>query len=281
MVIVISIEEAATLGASAAASPGASVGPWTRPSPRPIQVSMPMDSFSPPEPGRPWPLGVTFEEGGANVAVFSEHAHLVELCLFAADGGREIARLRLPGRTDHVHHGLVSGLRPGQVYGLRAHGPWAPARGHRFNPHRLLLDPYARALTGRFLWAGPNLVDPADPFALDPRDSASFVPKGVMTGPAGPRPPGSTGPRPAVSWDRTVLYELHVKGMTRRHPAVPAELRGTYLGLAHPAVLEHLLKLGVTTVELMPVMAFLDERRLAERGLANYWGYNPFAFFVP
>ena len=228
-------------------------------------------------PGRPWPLGVTPEEGGANVAVVSEAAERVELCLFDPSGRRELQRVALPERADGVFHGHVEGLRAGQVYGLRAHGPWDPKRGQRFNPHRLLLDPYARRLTGRFTWAGAHLVDPADPFAFDPRDTGGLVPKGVVT--ARPAPPAALE-RPRTPWEHTVLYEAHVKGMTRLHPEVPAARRGTYQGLAHPAVLDHLVKLGVTTVELMPVMAFLDERRLVEKGLVNYWGYNPYAFFV-
>jgi isoamylase len=231
-----------------------------------------------PRPGRPFPLGVTFAEGGANVAVFSDHAERIELCLFDAGGERETARVMLPERTDAVFHGFVAGLRPGQVYGFRAHGPWAPEHGHRFNPTKLLLDPYARALAGRFRWEGPNLVDPGDPFVLDPRDSAPFVPKGVMT--ADPGPAADPG-RPATAWERTILYEAHVKGLTKLHPEVPEAERGTYRGLAHPAVLEHLVRLGITTVELMPVAAFLDELRLVRLRLANHWGYNPYAFMVP
>jgi glycogen operon protein len=221
-------------------------------------------------------LGVTFVEDGANVAVFSAHAERIELCLFDADGTRETARVTLPERTDQVFHGFVADLRPGQVYGFRAHGPWAPEHGHRFNPAKLLLDPYARAVTGRFRWEGPNLVDPASPFALDPRDSAPFVPKGVMT--AAPVPLAG---RPGTAWERTILYEAHVKGLTRLHPKLPEAVRGTWRGLAHPAVLEHLVRLGVTTVELMPVAAFLDELRLVRLGLQNHWGYNPYAFMVP
>ena len=226
-------------------------------------------------PGRPFPLGVTLEDGGANVAVFSAHAERIELCLFDPTGAHETARLTLPERTDQVFHGFVPGLAQGQIYGLRAHGPWAPERGHRFNPAKLLLDPYARVVIGRFRWAGPNLVDPAAPFVLDPRDSAPYVPKAVLTA-----PPTSDPDRPRTPWDRTILYEAHVKGLTRLHPAVPAAERGTYLGLAHPAVLDHLVRLGITAIELLPVAAFLDELRLVRLGLANHWGYNPYAFQV-
>ena len=227
------------------------------------------------QPGRPFPLGVTLTPEGANIAVFSAHAERIELCLFDRSGAHELARLTLPEQTDHVFHGFVPGLTAGQIYGLRAHGPWAPRRGHRFNPHRLLLDPYARAVVGRLVWDGPNLVDPADPLAFDPRDNAGLVPKGVMTG-----APQLSHARPSVPWGETVLYEAHVRGMTMQHPRVPGRLRGTYLGLAEPAVLEHLVRLGITTVELLPVWAFLDELRLTRLGLRNHWGYNPFAFMA-
>jgi glycogen operon protein len=221
-------------------------------------------------------LGVSFAGNGVNLAVFSAHAERVELCLFDPKGEREIARSWLPERTDQVFHGFFAGLRPGQVYGLRAHGSWAPERGQRFNPAKLLLDPHARAVTGAFRWAGPNLVDPAAPFALDPRDSAPFVPKGVMLPAPDAAPAG-----PGTPWERTVLYEAHVKGLTRLHPELPERERGTWRGLAHPAVLEHLVRLGVTAVELMPVAAFLDELRLVRLGLSNYWGYNPYALLAP
>jgi glycogen operon protein len=210
--------------------------------------------------------------------VFSAHAERVELCLFDSSGERELVRLPLPERTDGVFHGFFPGLRPSQVYGLRAHGAFAPERGHRFNPAKLLLDPHVRAVQGAFRWEGPNLVDLAAPFALDPRDSAPFVPKGVMRPAPGPAA-GDPG-RPGTPWDRTVLYEAHVRGLSARHPAVPERERGTYRALAHPAVLDHLVKLGVTTVELMPVAAFLDELRLVRLGLKNYWGYNPYAFLA-
>ena len=229
-------------------------------------------------PGRPWPLGLSFIEDGANLAVFSEHAEAIELCLFDEAGAAETARLLLPERTDGVFHGHLPGLAPGQVYGLRAHGPWDPAQGHRFNPAKLLLDPYARALSGSFRWAGPNLVDETRPFVLDPRDSAPFVPKAVALPMPQPAPEES---RPRLPWDRTLLYEAHVKGISRLHPTVPAAERGTYGALGHPALIEHLTRLGITTIELLPVAAFLDERRLVHQGLVNYWGYNPHAFMVP
>ncbi len=228
-------------------------------------------------PGLPFPLGVTLSAEGANVAIFSAHASRIELCLFDETGARETARLALPEITDQVFHGFFPGLRTGQVYGLRAHGPWAPERGHRFNPAKLLLDPYAKVVTGRVEWAGPNLVDPQSPFELDPRDTAAVVPKGVIWGAA--KTDGDPG-RPGTPWEQTVLYEAHVRGLTKLHPAVPEALRGTYLGLADPAVLDHLVKLGITAIELMPVAAFADELRLVRLGLSNYWGYNPYAFMA-
>ena len=229
-------------------------------------------------PGRPWPLGVTPDAHGANVAVVSEAAERIELCLFDPSGRQERRRVTLPGRTDGVFHGYLKGFEVGDLYGLRAHGPWDPRRGQRFNPHRLLLDPYARKLRGPFTWAGGHLVDPEAPFAFDPRDTAPWMPKGVVTHPPTPALPLGA---PRTAWPDTVVYELHVKGMTQLHPELPPAQRGTYGGLAHPRVLDHLVKLGVTTVELMPVTAFLDEGRLVRSGLRNYWGYNPFAFFVP
>jgi glycogen operon protein len=229
-------------------------------------------------PGRPFPLGAEVVESGVSFAVFSAHAERIELCLFDSEGVVETRRLSLPERTDQVFHGLVEGLGPGQVYGLRAYGPWTPELGHRFNPHKLLLDPYAKALQGRFRWTGPNLVDPDDPFAFDPRDSAPFVPKAVVLPPL---PAVPNAERPDTPWDRTVIYEAHVKGLTKQHPALPAAERGTYLGLAHPRVIEHLVGLGITAVELLPVAAFLDELRLVRLGLANHWGYNSYAFMAP
>lgn len=226
-------------------------------------------------PGLPWPLGVTPSAQGANVAVVSSVADRIELCLLDGEG-RETARLALPERSGDIHHGFLPGLGVGSAYGFRAHGPWDPARGLRCNPAKLLLDPYARAISGTVLWEGPNLVDPSDPLTLDPRDSAPFVPKALVTALPEASPAG-----PGMPWDRTFIYEAHVKGMTRLHPAVPEAERGRFAGLGHPAVVEHLVRLGITAVELLPVAAFLDERRLVAQGLVNYWGYNPLALMAP
>mgnify|MGYP001764827639 CR=1 FL=1 len=229
---------------------------------------------------------MTPQEGGANVAVHSAHATRVELCLFDADGGAEVERLTLPERTGHVFHGFVPGLAPGARYGLRAHGPWAPHEGHRFNAAKLLVDPYARALDRAFA-LHPALQASRDDGAPDPLDSAPWVPKAIVM-PARERWEAerraglATAPRrPRTPWDRTVLYEMHVRGFTQRHPEVPARLRGTCAGLVHPSALAHLARLGVTAVELMPVAAAVDEPHLARLGLTNYWGYNTVGWMVP
>ena len=229
------------------------------------------------ESGRPEPLGVTPGHGGANVAVYSAHATAIDLCLFDPSDGHERERIRLPERTGGVFHGFVPGLAAGDRYGLRAHGPYDVRAGHRFNPAKLLVDPYARALDRPFAPHRATLGESADGATRDDTDSASFVPKGVVT----PAPPPATDGRPRVPWAQTVLYELHVRGYTRSHPGVPEALRGTCAGLAHPAAIEHLTRLGITTVELMPIAAAVDERHLADHGLVNYWGYNPAALFVP
>ena len=228
-------------------------------------------------PGSPESLGVTPGPHGANVAVFSAHATAIELCLYDRAGQREVERIALPERTGDVRHGFVAGVAAGDRYGLRAHGPYDPREGHRFNPAKLLVDPYVRALDRRFAY-DPAMVGGGDDRATrDDTDSASFVPKGIVM----PRAMPSAAQPPRVPWARTILYELHVRGFTRAHPGVPEALRGTCAGLAHPAALAHLIRLGVTTVELMPVAAAIDERHLARQGLANYWGYNPAALFVP
>ena len=226
-------------------------------------------------PGSPEPLGVTLCKGGANVAVFSAHASAIEMCLFDAAGGTELERIALPERTGDVFHGFVPGLEAGTRYGLRAHGPWDPRHGHRFNAAKLLVDPYSTALDRRFA-LHPALAGAMADGTRNDTDSAPFVPKSVATMP-GRR--AAAGVR--VAWPDTVIYELHVRGYTKTHPEVPAALRGTCAGLAHPRAIEHLVRLGITTVELMPVAAWIDERHLPPLGLANYWGYNPVALMAP
>ena len=231
--------------------------------------------------GRPYPLGIHWDGEGANVAVFSENATRIELCLFSDDGRRETRRLALPERSGSVRHGYLPGLAPGALYGLRAHGPYAPARGHRFNPSKLLLDPYARALRGRFVPDDACLgYDPASPdgdLSLSSVDSAPAMPKCVVTAPA---PPVPDHERPDTPWAETVIYEAHPKGLTRLWATLPEEIRGTYDALAAEPVLEHLLSLGVTALELLPIHAFVDDRWLVEKGLVNYWGYSSIGFFA-
>jgi len=230
-------------------------------------------------PGAPAPLGVTPDAGGVNVAVIAPGADAVELCLLDPDRGE--TRFRLPERSGAVWHGYIRGIRPGQRYGLRAHGPYDPARGLRYNPAKLLLDPYARRVEGT-LTPHPAIFGygDGDPYGYlaDGQDSAPYVPVGVVTALPGAEPVGN---RPRTPWPDTVIYELHVRGFTRLHPALPRQLRGTYAGLAHPAVIEHLVGLGITAVELLPVHAFVSEPVLTERGLSNYWGYNSLAYFAP
>jgi len=233
------------------------------------------------KPGLPYPMGATFDGEGVNFAVFSENARKIELCLFSSDGRVETARLQLPERTGPVWHGYVPGLLPGALYGYRAHGPYEPHRGHRFNPNKLLLDPYARRLSGG--WTRDKALLGYDPDHADrdvsfsAADSAPFAPRAVVVAPEAPTP---RPPRPTIHRSETVIYEAHVKGLTRRHPGVPEDLRGTYEALASDAMLDHLLSLGVTTVELLPVHAVYDEQFLLAKGLKNYWGYNSIGFFA-
>jgi glycogen operon protein len=233
------------------------------------------------EAGSPQPLGANWTGRGTNFAVLSANATRVELCLFDESGRREVARLDLPSRTGNLWHGFLPARfgGPGLLYGYRVHGPYDPARGHRFNPHKLLVDPCAQSLRGPFQWHGALLgaVRGRDDLAST-EDSAPYVPRSEVVD-------GSFDwarvRSPNVPWRDTVIYELHVKGFTQQHPGVPQHLRGKYLGLAQPAVVDYLKRLGVTTVELMPVQAFISEQFLAERGLANYWGYNSLAWFAP
>jgi isoamylase len=231
--------------------------------------------------GLPFPLGATWDGLGVNFALFSAHATRVELCLFD-DDGKEVERIALPEYTDEVWHGYLPDVRPGQLYGYRVHGPYEPDAGHRFNPNKLLLDPYAKQLVGELEWSDalfgytPGHRD-AD-LSFDQRDSAPYMPRARVIDPAFT---WGRDRRPRRGWDRTVLYETHVRGYTMRHPDVPEALRGTFSGLAHDSVVRHMRDLGVTAVELMPVHAFIDDRHLVERGLRNYWGYNTLCFFAP
>jgi isoamylase len=232
--------------------------------------------------GHPYPLGATFDGKGVNFALFSGHAEKVELCLFDDRGHRELRKLILPAHTDQVFHGYLEHARPGLLYGYRVYGPYDPKAGHRFNHHKLLVDPYARRLVGPFRWSdshfGYRVGAATMDLTFDTRNSAARMPKCMVMDTS-----FSWGDhrRPETPLSQSLIYEAHVRGLTRLHPDVPAEWRGTFLGASSDAVLEHLLKLGVTAVELMPVHAFIDERFVVERGLRNYWGYNSLNFFAP
>ncbi|MGH8866937.1 MAG: glycogen debranching protein GlgX [Actinomycetes bacterium] len=236
-------------------------------------------------PGHWAPLGATPDQTGTNFALWSFSATAVDLCLFDEEGAE--TRVPLVERTHHVWHAYLPGVGPGQRYGFRVHGPYAPEHGQRFNPHKLLLDPYARAVDGRMVLDDavfgyvrgadhPSADQPGEDTSYDTRDSAPFVPRSVVVAPD-PRPHH----HPRTDWADTVIYEAHVKGFTAAHPGVPERLRGTYAGLAHPAALEHLVGLGVTAVELLPVHEFVSEPHLQRRGLTNYWGYNSVGYFAP
>ena len=228
-------------------------------------------------PGRPYPLGAAYDGGGTNFSLFSEMAEEVELCLFDDDGGEE--RLRLEEIDAFVWHTYLPAVAPGQRYGYRVHGPWAPERGQRCNPAKLLIDPYAKAIEGEVDWnpaCFPYTI--GDENSRNDDDSAPYVPRSVVHNPyfdwGNDRPPD-------IQLNESVIYEVHVKGFTARHPDIPQAQRGTYSGLAHPAAIEHLTGLGVTAVELLPVHQFIHDAHLVERGLRNYWGYNSIGFLAP
>lgn len=232
--------------------------------------------------GRPFPLGATWDGLGVNFALFSAHATKVELCVFDDGGEEEIERYDLPEYTDEVWHGYLPTARPGTIYGFRVHGPYEPDVGHRFNPNKLLIDPYAKQLVGQLSWGpelfGYQLDHPEKDRSYDERDSAPRMPKCRVIDPA-----FTWGPfrKPETSWARTIIYEMHVKGFTQRHPLIPEVDRGTFAGLAHPAIPAYLSSLGVTAAELLPIHAFIDDSYLVEKGLRNYWGYNSIGFFAP
>ncbi|MFS0773501.1 glycogen debranching protein GlgX [Sphingomonas sp. 1P08PE] len=234
------------------------------------------------EPGSPYPLGATCVGGGVNFAVFSANAEKIELCLFDNGGKRELQRFALTECTDEVWHGFLPDAGPGLLYGYRAYGPYEPEQGHRFNPHKLLLDPYARKLHGQIKWTdalhGYQVRSKREDLSYDKRDSAPAMPKGVVVD---DHFDWSQDRRPNTPWADTVVYEAHVKGLTKLNELVPPQERGTYKALGHPKVIDHLKRLGVTALELMPIHAFTQDRFLVEKGLSNYWGYNTLSFFAP
>ena len=234
-------------------------------------------------PGEPFPLGAHWDGKGTNFAIYSENAIEVELCFFDSSESREPSQcFRLRERTAHVWHGYIPDIGPGQLYGYRIDGPYAPARGLRFNPFKLLIDPYALALAGKVDYSYHPFAypfeQPGEDWVLDDENDAAGVPKAVVIDQEFDWQ-GDTHPR--IPWHRTVIYEAHLKGLTMRHPAIPEELRGTYAAAAHPAVIEHLKSLGVTALELLPVHEIVDDLFLVEKGLTNYWGYNNIGYFAP
>jgi isoamylase len=234
------------------------------------------------EAGKPYPLGSHWDGLGVNFAVFSAHAEKVELCLYDNGGKREIARFTLPECNEEVWHGYLPHASPGLTYGFRAHGPYQPEQGHRFNPAKLLLDPYAKAISGSLRWTdavfGYRVRSARGDLTMDRRDSAGAMPKAVVVD---EHFSWGDDKRPDTDWSETFIYEAHVKGLTQLFDKAPVPERGTFAALAHPDVIAHLKRLGTTAIELMPVHAFLQDRSLLEKGLSNYWGYNTLSFFAP
>jgi isoamylase len=232
-------------------------------------------------PGEPYPRGATWDGSGVNFALFSRNAERVEVCLFDPDGRDETDRIALPEYTNEIWHGYLPEVRPGQLYGYRVYGPYDPERGHRFNHHKLLVDPYAKALRGTLQWTDAHYAyvvgDPGEDLSFDKRDNARAMPKCEVVDTAFTwRDEGSL----RMPWVDAIIYEVHVRGATARHPDVPESLRGTFAGLSSSCMVRHLKDLGITAIELLPIHAFVDERRLFEKGLSNYWGYNSLAFFA-
>jgi len=232
--------------------------------------------------GLPFPLGASWDGLGVNFALFSAHATKVELCLFDSTGEVELERIELPEYTDEIFHGYLPDAHPGLVYGYRVYGPYDPKNGHRFNHNKLLIDPYAKQLVGELKWSealfGYTIGHPDDDLSFDERDSAPFVPKCKVIDPAYT---WGRDQRVNVPWDKTIFYETHTRGFTMRHPAVPDELKGTFSGLKVDEVIQHIKSLGVSSVELLPVHAFVNDQHLLQKGMTNYWGYNTIAFFAP
>lgn len=230
--------------------------------------------------GSPYPLGATYDGEGVNFALFSENAEAVELYLYDSSNQQEIGKFKITEKTHQVWHIYVSGIKPGQLYGYRVHGPYDPAQGHRFNPHKLLIDPYAKAISGVVKWNDAlfayNIGE--DDLSLDTTDSAPFVPKSVVID--GHFDWGDDHP-PRIPMHQSVIYETHVKGFTATHPEISEEIRGTYAALAHPVTINYLKELGITAIELLPIHHFITDRHLQDKGLTNYWGYNSVGFFAP
>jgi glycogen operon protein len=228
-------------------------------------------------------LGSHWDGEGVNFALFSAHAEKVELCLFDASGKTEIARYVMPDKTHDVWHGYVSGLAPGAIYGYRVYGPYNPQAGHRFNHHKLLLDPYARQLTGEFIWHSSQFAydreDEREDLSFDTQDNAAYVQKAVVT--VSPSSELYTKQGSLTAWNKTTVYETHVRGFTFKHPDLPELERGTFAGMSHPRIIAYLKALGISTIEVLPVQAFIDEHFLHQKGLSNYWGYNTLSYFSP
>ena len=232
-------------------------------------------------PGHIYPLGSTPDGKGVNFALYSAHAEKVELCLFSDDGRQELQRLVLPDHTNQIWNGYVPGLGPGCVYGYRVYGMYQPELGHRFNHHKLLLDPYGKRLIGNFEWSElhyPYIYgDPQTDASFDTRNNADLMLKCVVLESGS----GEAPARNRIPKRNTVIYEAHVKGLTRQHPHIPDSIKGRFAGVSHEATIHHLKSIGVTSLELLPVHAFLDEHFLVQKGLVNYWGYNTLSFFAP
>ncbi len=232
--------------------------------------------------GLPFPLGASWDGLGVNFAIFSANATKVELCLFDSTGEQELERIELPEYTDEIFHGYLPDAHPGLIYGYRVYGPYDPQNGHRFNHNKLLIDPYAKQLVGELKWSealfGYTIGHPDGDLSFDERDSAPFVPKSKVIDPAYT---WGRDQRVSVPWEKTIFYETHTRGFTMRHPSVPDELKGTFSGLMVDEVIQHIRSLGVSSVELLPIHAFVNDQHLLQKGMTNYWGYNSIAFFAP
>lgn len=233
-------------------------------------------------PGVPYPLGATWDGEGVNFTLVTENATQVDLCLFDTPYGEETARIKLNDRSHHVWHGYIPEIKPGQLYGFRVHGPFEPEHGHRFNPNKLVIDPYAKAVSGNIRWDnavfGYEIGNPHEDLSFSTTDSAPFVPKSVVVD----HRFNWEGDKPLkIPYNKTVIYEAHVKGLTYTHPEIPEAMRGTYAAIGHPVMINYLRELGITAIELMPVHHFINDHNLIQKGLTNYWGYNTLAFLAP